>query len=164
MITATVQFYDVVVWVHITAAIVAFGPTFGYAFFQMVAERTDPRSVPTVMSAMSMIDRYLVTPGVLVVIAAGIYLTIDRWDFGDPFVGFGILAALVLLGLGHGFFLPAERKLTEMARRDIAAAGDGEVKLGDDYMALSKRTGQIGTFAGLLVIITVYFMTAKPFL
>jgi len=161
---AAVQFYDVVVWLHITAAVLAFGPTFGYAFFQTVAERTDPRAVPAVMRAMSMIDRFLVTPGILVVIAAGLYLTIDRFEFSDVFVGVGILAAIVLLGLVHGFFGPAERKLIELAERDIAAAGGGEVKLSDEYLAISKRTGQIGTLAGLIVILTIYFMTAKPFL
>jgi len=159
-----VQFYDVVVWLHITAAVLAFGPTFGYAFFQTVAERTDPRAVPTVMRAMSMIDRFLVTPGALVVIAAGLYLTIDRFEFSDVFVGVGIVAALGLLGLVHGFFLPAERKLTELAERDIEAARGGEVELSDEYLAISKRTGQIGTLAGLIVILTIYFMTAKPFL
>lgn len=164
MIAANVQFYDVVVWLHISAAILAFGPTFGYAFFQTIAERTDPRAIPTVMRAMSTIDRYMVTPGILVLIAAGIYLTADRWEFSDAFVGAGIVLALILLGLVHGFFLPAERQAAELAERDIAAAGDGEVKLSDEYMAISKRTGQIGTLAGLIVILTVYLMAAKPFL
>ena len=78
-----VQFYDVVVWLHITAAILAFGPTFGYAFFQTIAERTNPRAIPTVMAAMTAIDRYMVTPGVIVLAAAGIYLTEHgrtQWD------------------------------------------------------------------------------------
>ncbi|MEO8092046.1 MAG: DUF2269 family protein [bacterium] len=164
MIAANVQFYDVVVWVHISAAILAFGPTFGYAFFQAIAERTDPRAVPTVMRTMSTIDRVMVTPGILVLIAAGIYLTADRWEFSDAFVGAGIVLALILLGFVHGFFGPAERKLAELAERDIAAAGDGEVKLSDEYMVISKRTGRMGTLAGLIVILAVYLMTAKPFL
>ncbi len=164
MIAANVQFYDVVLWLHISAAILAFGPTFGYAFFQTIAERTNPRAVPTVMRTMSTIDRVMVTPGVLVLIAAGIYLAADRWEFSDAFVGAGIVLALILLGLVHGFFLPTERKLAQLAERDIAAAGDGEVKLSDEYMAISKRTGHIGTLAGLIVILAVYLMTAKPFL
>jgi uncharacterized membrane protein len=164
VIAANVQFYDVVVWLHISAAILAFGPTFGYAFFQAIAERTNPRAIPTVMRAMSTIDRVMVTPGILVLIAAGIYLAADRWEFSDAFIGAGIVLALILLGLVHGFFMPAERKLAELAERDIAAAGDGEVKLSDEYMAISKRTGQIGTLAGLIVILTVYLMAAKPFL
>lgn len=162
MVTAAVQFYDVVLWLHITAVVLAFGPTFGYAVFQTVAERFDPRAVPTVMRAMSVIDRYIVTPASIVVLGAGIYLTAERYDFGEVFVNVGMVAVIVLLGLVHGFFLPAERKLAELARRDVEAAG-GEPKLSDEYWALSKRTGVIGTVAGLIVILTIYMMTAKPF-
>ena len=160
-----VQFYDVVVWLHITAAILAFGPTFGYAFFQAIAERTNPRAIPTVMQGIRTIDRFLVTPGVLVLVAAGIYLTVDGpWEFSDAFVAFGIAAAVILLILAHTFFAPTAGRLAEIAERDVAAAGGGEVELSEEYLALSKRSGGVGTFAGLLVIITVYFMAAKPFL
>ena len=160
-----VEFYDVVVWLHVTAVVLAFGPTFGYAFFQTIAERTDPRAIPAVMRAMTLIDRFMVTPGVLVLVAAGIYLTVDGpWEFGDFFVAWGILAALVLLGMGHGFFVPTERKLAALAERDVAKAGGGEPALSDEYLALSKRSGQMGAVAGLLVILTIYVMAAKPFL
>lgn len=161
---ATVQFYDVVLFVHITALVLAFGPTFGYAIMQAIAERNDPRSIPTVMRGFSTIDRFMSTPAALVLIAAGIYLTIDRWSFGDVYISFGIAAIIVLLGLVHGFFIPHERKLAELARRDIAAAGAGEVTLSEDYRVASKRVERVGTFAGLLIVVTIYFMTAKPFL
>lgn len=164
MMVASVQFYDVVVWVHITAVVLAFGPTFGYAFMQAVAERHDPRSIPTMMRGFSNIDRYLGTPAALVLLAAGLYLTIDRWEFGDFYISFGLGAIIVLLGLAHGFFIPHERKLAEMAERDVKASGGGEVQLSEEYWTLSKRVGRIGILAGLLVIFTIYFMSAKPFL
>ena len=163
-IPLAVQFYDVVLWLHITAAVLAFGPTFGYAIIQTVAERTDPRAIPAIMRGFSTVDRYMVTGGSLVLIAAGLYLTIDAWEFSDAFVSFGIVAILVLLGLLHGFFLPNERKLAALAERDAAASPAGEVKLSDEYWAASKRVGQIGTLAGIIIILTLYFMTAKPFL
>jgi hypothetical protein len=46
----------------------------------------------------------------------------------------------------------------------VAAAGDGEVQLSDEFHALKRRVGQVGTFAGILIILTIYVMTAKPFL
>ena len=164
MSVASVQFYDVVVWVHITAGVLAFGPTFGYAFMQAVAERHDPRSIPTMMRGFSNIDRYLGTPAALVLIAAGLYLTIDRWDFADFYISAGLTAIIVLLGLMHGFFIPHERKLSELAERDIKASGDGEVQLSEEYWVASKRVARVGTLAGLIVILTIYFMSAKPFL
>ena len=164
MITAEVQFYDVVLFFHIAAAVLAFGPTFGYAIFQTVAERVDPRAIPTVMRAMTVTDRYLVTPASIVVLAAGIYLVADRWEFDAFFVSAGLVAIIALLGLVHGFFIPHERKLAALAERDAAASGTGEPKLSDEYWTVSKQVGIVGTVAGLIVILTIYFMTAKPFL
>ena len=39
---ASIYFYDVVVFVHVAAVVLAFGPTFGYAFFQ--GDRGAPRA------------------------------------------------------------------------------------------------------------------------
>jgi len=60
--------------------------------------------------------------------------------------------------------MPRSKKIVELAERDIAASGDGPVELSAEYQALSKQLGQVGMFAGLVVILTIYVMTAKPFL
>ncbi len=164
MPAATVQFYDVVLFFHISGVVLAFGPMFGYAVIQAVAERTNPRSVPTVMQGFSTVDRFLVTPASILVLATGVYLTVDAWSFGDFFVNAGLISVIVLLGLLHGFFLPRERKLAALAERDIADAGAGDVKLSPEYVTASRLAGRVGTIAGLIVILTIYFMTAKPFL
>lgn len=39
MIATAVQFYDVVVFTHVLAVVVGFGPTFAYAMFAAVAAR-----------------------------------------------------------------------------------------------------------------------------
>src|SRR6185436_8144818 len=71
---ATITAYGVGLFIHVLAVVLAFGPTFGYGFFVATAERDDPRSVPTVLRAIQKVDRYLVQPGLLVVLVAGIYL------------------------------------------------------------------------------------------
>ena len=87
---ADILFYDVMVFIHVIAVVVAFGATFAYPFFQAVVERVSPRSVPAMWRATHTASRYLVIPGSLVVLAAGIYLTVDRWDFGDMFITVGM--------------------------------------------------------------------------
>ena len=71
---------------------------------------------------------------------------------------------VVLLGLVHGFFIPHERKLRSLAERDIEAAAGGEVTLSEEYRVASKRVATVGTLAGLVVILTIYLMSTKPFL
>jgi uncharacterized membrane protein len=155
-------FYEAVKFVHILAAVVAFGPTFGYAFFQVVTERGFPRGVPTMWRATETASNYLVTPGAILVLLTGLYLTIDAWEFADAFVGIGILAVLVLLGLTHGFFNPQGRRAMGLAERDIAAAGNGDVEFSDEYWAVSRRIGAVGTVAGLIIAATIFVMVVKP--
>jgi hypothetical protein len=149
----------------VTAVVLAFGPTFGYAFFQAVTERSYPQGVPTMWRAVDATGKYLVTPAGTVALLAGLYLVVDGdspWEFSDPFVGVGILAILILLGLGGAFFAPQGRKAEELAERDIAGSGSGEVKFSDEYWAVSKRIAQVGTLAGIVIVVAIFFMTVKP--
>jgi hypothetical protein len=162
---AEIRFYDVVVFIHVAAAVVAFGATFAYPFFQAVVERVSPRSVPAMFRAMSTTDRTLVIPGALVVLAAGLYLVITEdggFDFGQLFVQVGMVIIIVLLILGLTFFRIHEHRALELAERNIAAAGQGEVEFSDEYWAVSRRMQQVGGLAGLMIVVAVFFMTVKP--
>jgi uncharacterized membrane protein len=154
--------YKIALFLHILAVVLAFGPTFGYAlFFSVVSQH--PKAAPAILSGVQKCDRYLVNPGMIVLLLAGIALLIasdGAWDTSDVFVGVGILAILVLFGLQHGFFQPQVRKAKELAERDLAA-GD---TLSDEFEALGQRIGQVGSLAGLIVVVTIFFMTYKPFL
>ena len=157
--------YEIALFIHVTAIVLAFGPTFGYAFFQAITERSNPRGVPTMWRATENTSKYLTTPAAAVALLAGLYLVIDGdspYDFSEPFVGVGIAAILILLGLGGGFFAPQGRKAERLAERDIAAASTGDVKFSDEYWAISKRVAQVGTLAGMIIVVTIFFMTVKP--
>lgn len=162
---ATVYFYDVVKFVHVGAVVVAFGATFSYPFFQAVVERVSPRSVPAMFRAMSTTDRSLVIPGALAVLAAGLYMVIteDRgYDFSQFFVQLGLVVIVVLLVLGVTFFRIHEHRAMELAERDIATAGQGEVEFSEEYWVVSRRIQQVGGIAGLLIVVAVFFMVVKP--
>jgi uncharacterized membrane protein len=163
VIAATIEFYDVVVFVHAAAVVLAFGPTFGYAFFQGMAERYFPRSIPNVMRSFHTVDRFLVVPGMLVILAAGIYLVLEGpWDWEDTFVSIGLMVIVVLLVLQFAVLSRTETKLAELAERDIAASGSGDVELSDEYWAASRRSAIWGSLAGVLVLVALFFMVVKP--
>jgi uncharacterized membrane protein len=152
--------YKIALFLHILAVVLAFGPTFGYALFFSVAPQ-HPRATPAILAGVERCDRYLVNPGMIVLLLAGIYLLIDGdWETNEAFISLGFVAILVLFGLQHAFFQPQTRKARELAERDLKA-GD---TLSDEFTALSDRIGKVGGLAGLIVVITVFFMTYKPFL
>ncbi|HEV7399327.1 MAG TPA: DUF2269 family protein, partial [Solirubrobacterales bacterium] len=147
-------------FLHILAVVLAFGPTFGYAIFFSVLPQY-PRATPAILAGIQKTDRYLVNPGMIVLLLAGIYLLADGpWKTSDAFIGVGFLAILVLFGLQHGFFQPKVKEARALAERDLKA-GD---TLSAEFTALGDRIGKVGTVAGLIVVVTVFFMAYKPFL
>ena len=161
-VLAQVRLYDLVLFVHITAVVVALGPTFAYPFFQTIVERLSPRSVPAMLRAMHTTSRYLVTPGLLVVLASGTYLAVDGWDFRQGFVIVGLAIIVVLMILGATFFDRQEGRLIELSERDVATAGADEGELSEEYWEVSKRFARVGTVASLLVLVAVFVMAVKP--
>jgi uncharacterized membrane protein len=152
--------YKFVLFLHILAVVLAFGPTFGYAFFMSISAKY-PRATPALLAGVQKCDRYLVNPGMVVLLLAGLYLLSDGpWKAGDAFISVGILAILVLFGLQHGFFEPQVRKAKALAERDLER-GD---ELSEEFLGVSRLIGKVGALAGLIVVITVFFMAYKPFL
>lgn len=152
--------YKIALFLHILAVVLAFGPTFGYGFFASLAPQY-PRATPAILAGIQRVDRYLVNPGMIVLLLSGLYLLSDGpWDAGDAFVSFGILAIIVLFGMQHAFFQPQVRRAKAVAERDLKASD----QLSDEFLAISQKLGQVGTLAGVIVIVTVFFMTYKPFL
>jgi uncharacterized membrane protein len=154
--------YKIALFLHILAVVLAFGPTFGYGIlFSVLPDH--PRATPALLSGIQRIDRYLVTPGMVIVLLAGIYLLVasdDAWSGSDAFVTVGFIVIIALFGLQHGFFRPQTAKAKALAERDLKA-GD---TLSEEFEAVSQRLGTVGPIAGLIVVITIFFMSYKPFM
>jgi hypothetical protein len=103
----------------------------------------------------------LITPGLVVVLVAGIYLASKLHMWSTFYVQWGIGVTIVLGGMGGVFFAPRERKLAELAERDLAAAGDGPFAWSAEYKALDKAVAIGGTLANVLILVTVYLMTVQ---
>ena len=155
MPTAAVSFYNLVLFVHIAAAIVAFGPAFAYPLLAGMARRGDPRQRASFHRAQERVGRELVTPAAVVVLLAGVYLAVaGRYDFGEPFVGAGILIVVVLLGLLGAFFAPQERRLAALAEEEAEPSGD--------YLLAARRVVAVRAVASALVLLAVFLMVTKP--
>jgi hypothetical protein len=154
MSAAAVQFYDVVLWVHIVAFFIAFGPTYAYGLFFAMAAKAGPAATAQTGRAVKTWDTIAGGIGAVIILASGIYLTADRWEFSDFFISWGLIVVILILGLTHGFFLPRTQKVI-----DLLDAGREE-----EARAEGQTVGKAGAFLGVAVILTIYVMTAKPFL
>jgi len=152
--------YKFALFLHILAVVLAFGPTFGYALFFSVAPQ-HPGATPAILAGVQKCDRYLVNPGMIVLLLAGIYLLVDGdWKTSEAFISVGFVAIFALFGLQHAFFGPQTARAKALAERDLKS-GD---TLSEEFTAVSERVGKVGGLAGLIVVVAIFFMTYKPFL
>jgi hypothetical protein len=157
-VLVAVAFYEIVLAIHIMAAVVAFGVTFAFPIMFAVAARQDPRSLPLLHRIEYTIERMLINPGLLLVLAAGIYLASEGHYWSDFFVQWGLGVAIVIGALLGSVMIPTAKHAEQAAARDLAASDGGELKPSDEYRALTRRLSTVGTLLSLLVLVTIYFM------
>ena len=149
-----VEFYNVVLWLHITAFLIAFGPTYGYGLFLGAAAKAGVNAQIEAVRIMVKWDRIAITTGALLLLVTGHYMAGELWDFSDFFVNWGNVVFLLILGMTHAYFVPREKRV-------IALLESGQE---EEAQAVGQKIGMVGALMGVVVIITVYVMAAKPFL
>jgi hypothetical protein len=156
------MFWQVVLAIHVAAVVIAFGVTFAYPIFGAVGTRMDPRAMPWFHRMQHLIGQRLINPGLLVVLVAGIYLASKLHQWSQFYVQWGLGAAIVIGALEGAFFSPRDKKLAELAERDVAAAPmGGEVKWSAEYLSLVKQVATVGALTDLLILVTIYLMTIR---
>jgi hypothetical protein len=155
--------YEIVLAVHIMAVVVAFGVTFAYPVMFAVAAKHGVRSMPLLHRIEYTIERALINPGLLVVLAAGIFLASDGDHWGQFFVQWGLGAAIVIGAVVGSVMIPTAKRAEQVAIRDLdAARGEADVEMSAEYQSLVKRLSSVGSALSLLVLVTILFMVVKP--
>lgn len=153
--------FEVVLALHILAVVVAFGATFAYPVIFTAVTRADRRALPALYRAAHAVSRWVISPGLAVVIVCGIYLASKLEVWSSFYVQWGLAVAIVIGGIEGALLAPTERRLIEQTDRDVAAAGEGQVVLSAEHDSLFRRVGLIGALMDALVVLTIFFMVAR---
>ncbi len=160
---ATVDAYNISLFLHISAVVIGFGATYAEAIMFPVAMKVDKRHLPYVHRLGMAINQRLASPAMAVILVTGIYQVAEDdgrdISFGDPWVSASFAILIVLGGLLGGYFVPTDRRLAEMAERDLAS---GSAEMSAEYQAGAKRIGAVGGLAGVLVLVAIFLMVTKP--
>lgn len=160
-----VTFYTFVLAVHIAAIVIAFGVTFAYPVMYAVGIRAEPRSMPGLHRIQDTVGKFVISPFLGLALLAGIYLASKLHTWSDFYVQWGIAVIVILGALGGAFFAPRERRLAELAERDIAAADQAspgaEIVFGEGYKRIRTQLFRVNVIANVLILLTIYFMTAQ---
>lgn len=148
-----ILFYDIVLFVHIAAVVIAFGVTFSYPIFGMLAQRAEAPQRAYLHRAQMAIGQRIINPGLLVIVLAGIYLASDRHYWSEPWVTIPLVIAIAIGGIGGAFMLPRERRLVELAEQGCPP----------EYDQVAKQVAGVGALLSLLVLVAIFVMAVKPF-
>lgn len=138
--------YNLVLFLHIVAALVAMAPAVVHPIlFELEKRRgdADPVALAGRIAAASRIYAIAVVVAGLIGIGL-ISMSDDVIAWGDTWVWLSLVVWIALNGVLHGAMLPAEKAL---------AGGD---------RAAMKKIDTVGPVLGVMVLVLIYLMTAKP--
>jgi uncharacterized membrane protein len=161
--TFAVTTFEISLFLHVTAVVVGLGATFAEAIAFPVAMRLSPRHLPYVHALQLAINRMLASPALIVIILTGLYQVDEGgYSFGDAWISATFAIVIALGALNGAYFVPTDKRLGVLVESEIAAAGDGEVTLSDEYQSAARTEGILGAVAGFLVVLAIFLMIAKP--
>jgi hypothetical protein len=158
VLAPAVMFWQVVLAIHIAAVMIAFGVTFAYPLFALAGARLDRAALPWFHRMQQLIGRRLISPGLGVVLIAGIYLASKLHQWHAFYVQWGIAVVVILGALEGAFMVRQEGRMAELAERDLAA---GQSDWSPEYLALRQRVGAVGVLMNVLVLVTIYLMAVQ---
>ena len=98
---ASITFHSILVFIHVTAAVVGLGATFALAVgFPLAVRLGDPRLMPFVHKLSLEVTRKLASPALLLILITGIWQAVDGdFDFGALWISGAFVIVLALGGL-----------------------------------------------------------------
>ena len=154
--------FQLMLFLHVIAAIIAFGPGFAAMVVgPMVAK--EPQHANFYARTQVTTARVIVTPLSISMAITGIAMILIRgWGnvMGErPWLAFGILLYVVAVVFSMAWQAPAGRRLVELTSTPPAPGTPPNPEI--PKTAARLRTG--GIVLGLLVVAIVFLMIAKPF-
>ena len=149
--------YRIQLFLHIAAAIVAFGATFSYPFLQGFAERQGTGATRFALRAIQRIEKFLVYPGAILVPLFGIGLIFDdQTGYSDDFPVW-LMIAIAWYVLAFGTAVTVQRNNLKKGLEALEGAPDN-APLPEAYVPIGKRMQMVGGLLGISVIGIAFLM------
>jgi hypothetical protein len=154
--------YLVVQAVHVMAVVAAYGLPMAYPMLLPYLRRKHPRSMPGVHDVQYRLNQRLTGPGTAIILFAGIYMASEHSLWDEVWVTVPVAIMAVIVVVGGGVVVPASRRMAELSRADVDGAG-ATVTWSAEYDRVWSRYLAAEILLGVLVLVAVFFMVAKPF-
>lgn len=142
-------------FLHVLAAIIAFGPIFVFPIVGVLAAK-QPQHIALALAINHAIEQRLVIPigATMLISGSGLIWTANINFFTTPYLIVAVVLYLAALGIGSGVLLPNTQKMV-----DIIEGGEGPTPELFRRIKISQQFGGALTVAFLVI---VFLMVIKP--
>ena len=142
-------------FLHILAAIIAFGPIFVFPLVGVLAAK-QPQHIAFAVAINHAIEQRLVLPvgATMLISGAGLIWTANINFFATPYLIVAVVLYIAALGIGSGVLLPNTTKMV-----NIVEGGGGPTP---ELMRLIKANQQFGGALTVAFLVIVFLMIVQP--
>ena len=159
--------FTLFLFLHVGAAIIAFGPTFVFPLIGAVA-RKEPMHGNFAIRVVDMLADRVVIPFALSMPVSGLFLIyfghVNLADRSGWWLDIAIVAYVVALSIAIFVQRPTVQRMVQLTSRPPAAASPGATPAGPPPEV--RETGALiqrnGTITGILIVVIVLLMVSKP--
>jgi uncharacterized membrane protein len=144
-----VEIYDVVKALHIMAVVGAFGLPLAYPMLFAYAQKRHGPQLGALHDIQLRLNQRITGPGTVLILVFGIYLASKGDYWSKVWVTVPLIILIVIGGVGGALINPSVRRLSELA---------GTPGYAGEY----KRYLRFEILLGVLVLVAIFFMAAKP--
>jgi hypothetical protein len=155
-------------YLHITAAVIAFGPTFTFPIFGAMIGK-EPMHASFALRLQEKISRGIIVPVALTMAVSGVGLLFSANInlVKTPFLLVGILLYVVAVGIGLGVLIPTGKKMIEVVDnmpKPSGPPGAGTTPSGPppELASLVSRARMAGMLNTVLILVILFLMIVKP--
>jgi hypothetical protein len=136
-----------------------------YPMLLPYVRRKHPRTMPGLHDVQHRLNIRLTGPGTVLILAFGVYMASKHHLWGETWVAVPVAIIAVIGIVGGAVIVPASRRMAELSRADVdaAPAGSATVSWSAEYDRVYGRYMVAEVFLGVLVLVAIFFMAAKPF-
>ena len=147
--------YELVKYVHILCAVTWVGGAFILQVLAMRVTRSpDPGDLPKLGRHIEFIGTRVFIPASVLLLVAGVILTIQRWEFQQTWISIAILLWLVSAVTGSLYLGPRSKRVAQLFEAEGPASTAGR--------ALLQRLFLVSRLELVAFLVIIGLMVAKP--
>ena len=147
--------FQLLKFVHVLLAIVAVGFNASYGIWLARAAKAPVSTQSYVLRTIKFLDDRIANPAYGLLLVSGILMALSAGiPFSRVWIALAVGLWVVLLFVGLGVYTPTLRDQIRVLENE----GPGS----DEYQRLAARGRTVGIILGIIVIVIVYLMVAKP--